>query len=169
MQFIRNAIGKRSLFVILSITLLCLITAITYALTYSQLYGALDAFLNGKGIWDTVADQIKSLEEQVAALQEEIDEKNESERQVNVIVLRRIDIVDGYKKALTSANNRLEAAVKSRQNAEADEISAKNAYVQSISDEYIAYNQWYQHKYGSDCYACSGHYNCPIADRLQKT
>lgn len=166
MEFIRNEIGKRNLFVILSITLLFLLTAITYALTYSQLYGALDTFLNGKGVWDTVAGQIKTLEDQVTELQEQLDEENEAERKVNVIVLRRIDIVNMYTKALKSANERLKAAVTARQNAEADEVSAKNAYVQSISDEYIAYNLWRQHTYYSDCYACSGHYKCSIADNL---
>lgn len=159
MLSIRN---KRS--ILFAITLLC-ITTVVSAVTWKELYAALDAFLNAKGVWETVEGQIKSLEDETESLQAKIDQENEDEQSDNALILYNMymssvykTIVENIKEDLTEAktdlekkDSRLSSAINSYEFSKIYEKKAKKAY-----DNYVKMcdNPRYC---PPDCYYCNEH------------
>ncbi|MYB66032.1 hypothetical protein F4X73_15180 [Candidatus Poribacteria bacterium] len=150
--------------VLFAITLLC-ITTVVSAVTWKELYAALDAFLNAKGVWETVEGQIKSLEDETESLQAKIDQENEDEQSDNALILHNMYMssvyekkVEDIKEDLTEAktdlekkDSRLSSAISSYEFSKIYEKKAKKAY-----DNYVRMCD--DPRYCQpDCYYCNEH------------
>ncbi len=160
MSALRQQIDKRSIFMMMLIALLC-ITTIAYALTYKQLYEALDMFLNGLGIWETVAGQIKTLEEKIKSLEEVRDELNEMQVKASLETIYWIASHDAAKTNLKAAEKTLSDTERATYYAEVNKTAAENVIEISVYYEYNSYEAYFNHY--SPCINCRP---CSECDRL---
>lgn len=158
------AIRNKKLFLFV-IMLVCITSFVSAELTWRTLYAALDAFLNGKGIWETVNGQIKSLEDQIKDLEKKRDEENEAEQSDNASILYNMGRVSEQKKKIKEREQTLSEATSDKNSKHSSWQSAITAYKTSVDNEKQAKKAYkdFRKMCGNDrycepdCYYCNEH------------
>ena len=172
MQYIRQQINKRSIFMMLLITLLCM-TIIISAQT-SSFWGKLGEMAKNAGtyltFWQTGASLIKSLEEKIPKLQSKIsclEKKIEKLKEAVTNANREIELQQ--KRTETAAEN-LEAAQAATKTAETAKEQAETAYNTSVKYEKQAKLNWenYICDYPNDSCSNCGDLICYETERLHR-
>ncbi len=117
--------------VLFVITMLC-ITTVVSAVTWKELYAALDAFLNAKGIWETVAGQIKSLEDQEKSLQDKLDAENSREQSYNSRILKYMGKETEYSQKVETRKKDIVSATAKENSTKSTMNSARTSYNFSV-------------------------------------
>ncbi|MDE0315157.1 MAG: hypothetical protein OXM61_09660 [Candidatus Poribacteria bacterium] len=153
MFYIQQQIEKRNIFVPIFIVFLCIATFV-HALTWKELYEALDLFLNARELASTVAGQIKTLEDRTAELEIEIPQKKSIHARKSSLILSYHLSLSRMKQEVKDAEKALSAAEAATSTAEANKTFAEDAVKTSARNENSAYLAWFTHKYRSGCYNC---------------
>jgi len=164
MFYIQQQIEKRNIFVPIFIVFLCIATFV-HALTWKELYDALDLFLNAKELASTVAGQIKTLEGRTAELNIEIPQKKSIHENKSAGLLSYHASLSRMKLEVKDAEKALSAAESATSTAEANKTFAEDAVETSATNENSAYLAWFTHKYRSGCYNCP-HSSCATEAQL---